>query len=195
MSLRQHEQHEPPSITEWKRWVADVATLVDRGHVGTPDAASILAKWIDNGNNAGYVVMAVGAGTEQWNVVREHLVDNGYVLSNDGTQIEPCRQEKPLLLLTDGGIRIAPNGRLRRIATANHTDWGLDVEAAIGTEIQQKRLITVKFLGIAGTKTVPYYGVLRNDITNACFLKFSEKQMWDIKTIDYIDVPAESRAH
>jgi len=180
------------SVPDWQHWVATVATLVDRGHVGTPDAAAKLAGLLDSGNTAGYVSDAVNADTDQWIDGRDHLVDNGYELSKDGTQISRCHRQ-PLLVLTNGGIRIAPNGRLRRLAAANHTDWGLDVEVTIGTEIALHSPITVKFIGYSGTTTVPYYGVFRNDISRNVFLKYSQIRMWDIETIDYIDVPAKSR--
>jgi len=182
----------PPTVPDWQHWVATVATLVFRGHVGTSEAALKLAGLVDSGNKAGYVRKAVNADTERWIDVCDHLVDNGYELSKDGTKISPCHRQ-PLLFLTNGGIRIAPNGRLRRIAAANHTDWGLDVEVTIGTQIALYEPITVKFIGYSGTKTVPYYGVFRNDISGNVFLKYSEIRMWDIETIDYIDVPANSR--
>jgi len=179
-------------VPDWQHWVATVATLVYRGHVGTPDAASKLAGLLVSGNKDGYVRDAVNADTEQWIVVRDHLVDNGYSLSKDGTKISPCHQQ-PLLGLTNGGIRIAPNGRLRRIAAANHTDWGLDVEVTIGTQIALYEPITVKFIGYRGTNPMSYYGVFRDDISGNVFLKDTEIRMWDIETIDYIDVPANSR--
>lgn len=178
---------------DWQHWVSSVASLVYRGRVGTPDAAAKLAVCIAEGNKAGYVRDAAEHNSEQWILVRDHLVDNGYEMAIGGTAIEP-RHRQSLLELTDGGIRIAPNGRLRRVAAANHTDWGLDVEAGIGTEIALRKPITVKFIGYSGTQTWPYYGVFRNDISGNVFLKYSEIRMWDIETIDYIDVPGASRS-
>jgi len=78
------------------------------------------------------------------------------------------------------------------MAAANHT--GIDVVSVIGTEIALYKPIPIKFIGYSGTKTVSYFGVFRNDISGNVYLKRSEIRLLDIETIEYINVPAESRA-